>query len=216
MTNEYLTIAEIEKITGISNSNIRRYIANFDSFFIAKGGSRIKKYEMESVEILKRIKSLYDEGMDTQEIHNILVKEFPLVVNGEEQEKHGQAPTVPTLATHGDIVKIGEDVAELKEMYKQQQLFNELLLKKLNERDEYIKESLERRDRELMKSIRELQQRKIEAAAAQEKAVKSGEEVTNNEEEATVKNGEEVVKASKEVAAAQEEKKGFWAWLLGK
>lgn len=231
MTSEYLTIAEMEKITGISNSNIRRYIANFDSFFVAKGGSRIKKYEAAAVDILKRIRSLYEEGLDTQEIHNILVNEFPLVVNGEGQE--GQAHTVPTLATSKEVAKIGDDIAEIKKVLEEQRQFNQALLQSnqlLLQQREQDRKFFEQRfeeiqyDRQFLYSLREgMNQRKLEIAAAKEEpmtnsdeqeetvkkadeeAVTISEEVTNNKEESTVKNSEEAIKASKEAVTASEQ-----------
>lgn len=218
---EYLTVAEIEKQTGISNASIRRYLREFEAFFTPKGGSRIKKYEDGAVKVLQRIKILYDEGLDTHEIHGILTNEFPMMIDGEEPVKKEKIAEVPTLAT-------SEDIAEIKEMMK-------LLVKKLDERDEairqrdeYIKQSLERRDRELMKAIRESQQKKIAAvnevmvknneegimAAGEEVAtaketvdevVMGNEEVTNDDEELTVTNGEEAVKASEEGITSNEE-----------
>lgn len=167
--SKYLTIAEIAEQADIPNSTCRRYLASFEAFFLVKGGSRLKKYEAGAVDILKRIKDLYENGMDTNEIHNVLINEFPLVVNGDEQqESNEQASTVPTLAT-------SEDISEIKQALEQQKQFNEMLLKKLDEQNEYIKQSLERRDKQLLESIRAIQEQKqaqIETAISQQKQEK--------------------------------------------
>src|SRR4051794_14265701 len=97
--SKYLPIAEIAELADIPNSTCRRYLAAFESFFMVKGGSRLKKYEIGSVDILKRIKQLYDEGQDTNEIHSVLVNEFPLVINSDKQQESHEQATASTLAT---------------------------------------------------------------------------------------------------------------------
>ncbi|MED1421068.1 MerR family transcriptional regulator [Bacillus smithii] len=167
--SEYLTIAELAEQAGIPNSTCRRYLANFESFFVVKGGSRLKKYEAEAANILKRIKQLYDEGKDTNEIRNILANEFPLVISHDDQrETREKVANTPTLAT-------SEDVEEIKKALEEQKKFNEMLLKKLDEQNRYIKESLEKRDRQLMESLNhalEFRQARIEAAIAEKETQK--------------------------------------------
>jgi len=154
--NKYLTIAELSEQADLSNSTCRRYLSTFESFFMVKGGNRVRKYEAGAVGVLMRIKALYDEGLETNEIHNILVTEFAMVVNdGEEVENENQ---VPTLAT-------SEDIAEIKQALEEQKQFNIMLLERLDQQNKYITESLERRDKALLQAIRESQQAKLETAA---------------------------------------------------
>lgn len=221
MANKYLPVSELEKHTGISNSTIRRYLGDFEDFFIVKGGSRVKKYEATAVEILQRIKSLYDNGMDTNEIHNILVNEFPLVMNGNEHDNKAETPTVPTLATSEEVEKIGEDIADIKKALEEQKQFirallqaNQALLQKMDQDRGFFEQRFEelKYDRELVNSLREsLQQRKLEVATAKEEVVTTNEQIMNGEEQETVKpsekiaNDEEAVKASKQVTSSKEE-----------
>lgn len=171
----YLTIAEISEQVGIPNSTCRRYLTSFETFFIVKGGSRLKKYEQQAVDVLKRIKQLYEDGQDTNEIHSVLVNEFPLVINGDEQQEgtNKQQTAVSTLATSEDITEIKTALEQQRQFSEQQQEFNKMLLQKLNEQNEYIKESLERRDQQLLESIRQLQEQKqqaqLEVATSQHK-----------------------------------------------
>lgn len=170
--SKYLPIAELAELADIPNSTCRRYLADFEAFFIVKGGSRVKRYEAAAVDILKRIKQLYDDGMGTTEIHNVLANEFPLVIDSEkEQKEEAAAAHVPGLAT-------SEDIAEIKQALEQQKQFNEQLVKKLDEQNHYIKESLERRDRQLMESLRatleERKQAALQAAAAEEERKAKG------------------------------------------
>jgi len=149
---KWLTVADLAKETNIPDSTCRRYLSTFEAFFLVKGGSRSKKYERQAVDILKRIKHLYDEGLETNEIHNVLMNEFPIVVDDDKQGED-VATVTPTLAT-------SEDIAEIKAALEEQKRFNQILLERLEQQQKYIKEHLERRDQVLLQSIRELQQQK--------------------------------------------------------
>ena len=163
---EVLTITRLSELSGIPNSTCRRYLNVFEAFFLLKGGSRLKRYEPHSVEILKRIKHLYDEGRDTQEIYYILQGEFPMVIDGEEQRKREQTSVVTTLAT-------SEDVEEIKKALEEQREFNKMLLSRLDQQQEYIRESIDRRDRELTQAIRESQRARLDVTTAEQGETKS-------------------------------------------
>ncbi len=184
MMREYLTIAEIAKQADIPNSTCRRYLSTFNEFFVAKGGNRLKKYEQGAVEILIRIKNLYEEGLESNQIHNVLINEFSLVVDGDEQRETSEMPTVPALATN-------EDILELKELFKQQQEFNKLLLEEYKKQGEQITQLFEI----ISQDKKQLEQNKEQL-----------EQIINDSKQAEI-----------EVATTeQEEKKGFFARLFGK
>jgi predicted transcriptional regulator len=163
--NNYLSISEIADKTGISNSTCRRYLSTFERFFVVKGGNRLKKYESSAVVVLGRIRDLYNDGQDTDEIYNILVNEFPMVINGDEQQETNNHQ-VPSLATSDDIAEIKQQLVDQRESMQRQEEFNKALLQKLDEQQKYIEQSIERRDRQLMEVLKESQQARIEAAAA--------------------------------------------------
>lgn len=174
---EWYTITELAEKTSIPDTTIRRYIAKFNDFFVFKGGSRSRRYEETAIKILVRIKNLFDSGYETEQVDATLRNEFAMVVDGDKEEKES---TTPALAT-------AEDILEIKEALKAQTEFNKLLVEKLEQQEQYIKESIERRDAQLMESIRAMQEERklmIETAAA--------------------------------AAAEKEEKKGFFARLFGK
>lgn len=190
--NKYLTIAELAELTDIPNSTCRRYLTAFEAFFAVKGGSRLKKYEAEAVNILKRVKYLYDEGLESHEIFDALKSEFPLVVNDEEQrETSEQAPTVPSLAT-------SEDISEIKEALEQQKQFNQALVEQMKQQQEFYEKKFEelKYDRELVSSLREsMQQRKLESAEHEDKTTNQLRNIEHQLAEIQQKtNGNEVVK----------------------
>lgn len=243
MVSKYLTITEIAEQTDIPNSTCRRYLAAFEPFFSVKGGSRLKKYESDAVNVLKRIKQLYDEGLETHEIFDMLKNEFPLVVNSEEQrETSEQAPVIPTLAT-------SEDIAEIKKSLEEQKQFNQALLQEMKQQHLYYEKKFDevKYDREFIGSLREsMQKRKLESNEHENKTTKQLENIQHQLTEIQQKQNEnkavkelteivtalsdqlgQVQQSIKESAVASEEvvrngkekklkkKKGLWAWLSG-
>ncbi|MCQ6275427.1 MerR family transcriptional regulator [Bacillus sp. V3B] len=200
---KYLTIAEIAEQADIPNSSCRRYLASFESFFVVKGGSRLKKYEQQAVDVLKRIKDLYDNGMDTHEIHSVLANEFPLVISGDKQEVSNEQAGVSTLAT-------SEDINEIKKALDEQQNFNKLLLEKLEQQNLYYEQKFEelKQDRELIGSLRDsMQQRQLESS---ERENKTSEQFENINQHLV-----EIQQTIKETAVS-EQKKGFFQRLFNK
>lgn len=143
---EWLTINELSDKTGIADSTIRRYVAKFSDFFVVKGGARSKRYEETAIKILIRIKELYEKGLETEQVYKNLEKDFPLVLDGDAPEE--QTTLLPALAT-------SDDISEIKEMLKAQQEFSNRLLDRLSKQEEYIKDSIDRRDRELMQALKD-------------------------------------------------------------
>lgn len=162
--NEWLNIQELAEQTNIPDTTIRRYISKFSNFFIHKGGARSRRYEDTAVKVLIRIKQLYDDGHESEEVDNTLRKEFAVVIDGDKEKSFEKAST-PALAT-------ADDMAEIKEALKQQQEFNKLLIEKLVDQERYIKESLEKRDHLFLESIKAIQEEKralLETTSTDEK-----------------------------------------------
>jgi DNA-binding transcriptional MerR regulator len=158
---EWLTIMELAEKTNIPDTTIRRYIQKFNDFFPYKGGSRSRRYEETAIKILVRIKNLFDSGYETDQVDATLRNEFPMVVDDGNNEKETNTPTLAT----------AEDIAEIKEALKAQSEFNKLLVEKLEQQQSYIEESLNKRDRVLMNSVRAMQEERkllLETAASKE------------------------------------------------
>lgn len=162
---EWLSINQLAEQTLIPDTTIRRYIVKFPDYFQHKGGSRSKRYEDTAIKVLIRIKSLYDEGLETEQVDGFLKSEFPLVIDGDKvEDKTLEKAQLPMLAT-------AEDMTEIKEALNEQMKFNKLLLEKLSVQERYIKESLEKRDQLLIESIRAVQEEKkaiLETASEKE------------------------------------------------
>jgi DNA-binding transcriptional MerR regulator len=158
---KWLSIIELAEETNIPDTTIRRYISKFPHFFSYKGGTRAKRYENTSIKVLVRIKNLFDEGYETDLVESTLKNEFALIIdNNHATEKKAVNPVLAT----------AEDLLQIKKALVEQREFNELLIQKLNNQETYIKESLERRDRLLVDSLRAIQEeRKAELEIAVQK-----------------------------------------------
>lgn len=160
---EWYNMTELAEKTNIPDTTCRRYIAKFPDFFMSKGGTRSKRYEDSSVKILIRIKNLFDSGFETEEVDLTLRKEFPTVVDGDKVEGTKETLVMPTV----------EDMAEIKQALKEQAEFNKQLLERLDQQQQYIKTSLEQRDKALMASLKEsMESQKLIAASVQEEEEK--------------------------------------------
>ena len=161
---EWLNIQELAERTLVPDTTVRRYISKFSTYFVAKGGARSKRYEDSGVKVLIRIKQLYDDGLETDEVDRVLSQEFAVVMDGDKEQEESEKTVTPTLATV-------EDIAAIMDALKQQQDFNKLLIEKMAEQDRYIRNSMEKRDALLMESLRTIQDEKLaiaEAAASNE------------------------------------------------
>ncbi|MEW4238850.1 hypothetical protein GOICGAJE_04816 [Bacillus sp. MB95] len=81
---KWLSVKELSEETSIPTSTIRRYIDKFEDFFIQKENHRPKQYEAAAATVLLKIKQLYDEGCQAEEINEALQKEFSLTTSEDQ------------------------------------------------------------------------------------------------------------------------------------
>ncbi|MGG0486510.1 MerR family transcriptional regulator [Priestia aryabhattai] len=81
---KWLSVKELSEETSIPTSTIRRYIDKFEDFFIQKEDHRPKQYEAAAATVLLKIKQLYDEGCQAEEINEALQKEFSLTTSKDQ------------------------------------------------------------------------------------------------------------------------------------
>jgi DNA-binding transcriptional MerR regulator len=163
LMKKWLSIIELAEETNIPDTTIRRYISKFPDFFTYKGGTRAKRYEDTAIKVLVRIKNLFDEGYETDLVESTLKNEFAVIIDDNRVTEKNTVKTVLTTA---------EDLFDIKQALVEQKAFNELLIERLSNQEAYIKESLEKRDRLLMDSLRAIQEERkaqIEVAAEKER-----------------------------------------------
>src|SRR5690625_671497 len=91
---KWLSVSQINDETSIPETTIRRYLNSFSEYFRAEKIGRGMKYHPDSVAILKRIYSLYNEDYETPEIQKLLDMEFAITVEEQKDETTIQPPSV--------------------------------------------------------------------------------------------------------------------------
>lgn len=89
----WLSVAEIAKLTRIPAPTARRYASLFKDFLGGRKMGRVTKYPEDSVVVFERISRLYGEGKVTAEIDDVLRVEFPRTI---DIEAHTAVPAQTT------------------------------------------------------------------------------------------------------------------------
>jgi len=87
----WLSVAEIAKLTRIPAPTARRYASLFKDFLGGRKLGRVTKYPDDSVVIFEKISRMYGEGKVTAEIDEALRGEFTRTIDVEQE---GQPPAV--------------------------------------------------------------------------------------------------------------------------
>ncbi|MFF0566012.1 helix-turn-helix domain-containing protein [Bacillus velezensis] len=159
---EWFTVSEISNKLNIPVETIRRYIRAHSIHLKAKKINKKYFIHNESMTVIKQIRNFYDRGMNAEEVE-------------ESLSAQGVPMTITIKNDHDEpmTVHVTEELKEIKVKLEKQEKFNQELMKRLDDRDKYIKESLERRDQQLIESLKatlEVNQGKLEAAPRKEEA----------------------------------------------
>jgi len=124
----WLSVAEIAKLTRIPAPTARRYASLFKDFLGGRRMGRVTKYPEESVVVFERISRMYGEGKVTAEIDDGLRAEFPRVIDVEHQSQPPaqQAEVYAELASSfntviGKVSSCMEVIADQKSIIEHQQ-----------------------------------------------------------------------------------------------
>jgi len=163
MSDQWLSSAELAEISGIPLSTARRYISRFDIFMRGDDRVRNRRYHPDMVVVLTRIKSLYDAGSQTDEIKDILAREFAMTITTEDEDDI--PPPVAPYATKEDIDKLYTMIESLMSEVKESTAKANLLQSVLEDRADHddlknkvleLQEQMKKKDEE----IAELKKRK--------------------------------------------------------
>ncbi|AKP78409.1 hypothetical protein AS52_03448 [Priestia megaterium Q3] len=143
---KWLSVKELSEETSIPTSTIRRYIDKFEDFFIQKEDHRPKQYEAAAATVLLKIKQLYDEGCQAEEINEALQKEFSLTTSEDQaavsldEDKEGTENTA--------------EAAEQPEADDQQPTPPEQPVQPPPQQEPDTKQILQEKDKQLIQSLR--------------------------------------------------------------
>ncbi|CJG10410.1 Uncharacterised protein [Streptococcus pneumoniae] len=142
---KWLSVKELSEETSIPTSTIRRYIDKFQYFFIQKEDHRPKQYEAAAAAVLLKIKQLYDEGRQAEEINEALQKEFSLTISEDQ--------AAVSLEEAEDTENTAE-AAEQPEADDQQPTPPEQPVQPSPQQEPDTKQILQEKDKQLIQSLR--------------------------------------------------------------
>lgn len=167
MVEEWWTITELAKRLELHENTARRYAKLFDGFIKSRQYGRTIKYHPEAMPILATVSQLYKDGLGTQEIQQRIQSIYAQHVEVDSDDQR----TTPSAAVADPeaLNEFRETMVQMSEHMKRQEQFNQELIKRLEERDRYIEQSIRVRDERLMETLREFQESRKLMAAAEEK-----------------------------------------------
>lgn len=159
-------------MTDIAESTIRKYALLLEKtgwpFLRNENGYRV--FTEKDIFIFNEFKNLSKKNVPVDDIAKILTSKHK---NAMSEADTNNSETIDTQGISPDMLKaLLEKVDTLLQENEQQKQFNHELLKRLDQQSRYIEKSLEKRDQQLLASIREVQEIKSVAAASEEKKKK--------------------------------------------
>ncbi|PVE70974.1 MerR family transcriptional regulator [Priestia megaterium] len=145
---KWLSVKELSEETSIPTSTIRRYIDKFQYFFIQKEDHRPKQYEAAAATVLLKIKQLYDEGCQAEEINEALQKEFSLTTSED------QAAVSLEEAEDKEDTEDTAEAADQPEADDQQPTPPEQPVQPSPQQEPDTKQILQEKDKQLIQSLR--------------------------------------------------------------
>jgi DNA-binding transcriptional MerR regulator len=142
---KWLSVKELSEETSIPTSTIRRYIDKFQYFFIQKEDHRPKQYEAAAATVLLKIKQLYDEGCQAEEINEALQKEFSLTTSEDQA-----AVSIEEAEDKEDT----EDTENTAEAADQPEADDQQPVQPSPQQEPDTKQILQEKDKQLIQSLR--------------------------------------------------------------
>lgn len=171
MREKWYKITELADKLNIPHQTLRRYLTNHKHLIRIRKQHKAYNIHEESIPVIKNMRGLYEEGKTTEEVDRILTDSgVPVTIdikNDEgKREKHeiGEILTKMNEKLEKQADRLGQQDEHIRSLTESIQKQNEIL----NNQSKYIEESLERRDRLLVESLRESMQSSLLLASAKE------------------------------------------------
>lgn len=154
MRMELVTLKELSRLAGVAETNVRRYIEHFPTYFPSRVVSNRKLYPDSLVSMVQLIAKRYQDKASTDTIREELERDFPQEIIVEPEPERHAATAEKGLSTE----VLGQMMAQQGEMLRQMLL----ALDKSKEVDELRQrvESMEDRNRKLDEVLRKLNEKK--------------------------------------------------------
>jgi hypothetical protein len=145
---------EIAKVLGIGESTLRKWCIELErnGYEFVKGAKDSRAFLEHDLQALTYFKQLTKNEKIAQE------KAAQLVVEKYSRSRASERTLPVPYENPRSFERFEETINQLLESSKRQEEFNEALLQKLEQQEYYIKETLEKRDKLLLESIRSAQE----------------------------------------------------------
>lgn len=156
MDNTLLTVKEAANLIDETPNVVRNWMADLKQFIpLKKNEAGYNLFDEEAIEVLKEIKQLH-----RQQNYSIKQINHYFSTGGEAYHLIPEKKAEEILTE--EMQEMRKQIEELQENSKKQAEFNEQLVKRLDKQQEYIKNSLEERDKNLLETMDEIKKSKQE------------------------------------------------------
>lgn len=148
---DWLTLPQLARELNVADSTARRWAGLFPDLMPTNGRGSGRRFHPVAREVLKRVQRLYDQGLRTEQISELLHKEFTALVDVDDTQADLERNNTPMLN------QLTAAVLQLAE--QQAQLRDEIATTRDENRElrTLIEERLDARNRVLVETLRELQ-----------------------------------------------------------
>lgn len=153
-----MSIADLSKHTGVSESSLRRYVARFERFFRYEDRSRGRRYHPECQDTVLFIQQLYSDGLDAEAIEEALVSKFAFVA--EDQVAVTSSPSQHHQMISEEIVTFLEPLVREIDHIRQE---NSRLQEQISLQHEKVMARLDERDQALVATMRAIMDERKES-----------------------------------------------------
>jgi len=162
--NEWFTVAQASKEVDIPTETVRRYIRQYGNYLMINRGSKRSYLVHEtSLDTLKKIRYLLDQGNQREQVEEVLQRTETLTVHVDDEEMNDYLMTLPQL--HRETAKHMQQLTEQVE--RQSDVINKFG-ERLEQQQEYIDKRLEERDEALMHVMNEVMESNKQIATSKE------------------------------------------------
>ncbi|TCP18023.1 hypothetical protein EV207_1732 [Scopulibacillus darangshiensis] len=144
---KWLTVLEIEEQTHIPNATIRRYMRHHGHHLNIRKKGKAYQVAQESIEIVQKIRKLYDKGKSTEQVEEGLVSMgTPVTITVPNDDQ------MVTVNVGEAFQSLKNEIEDLKENHHEQMT---MLLDRLDKQQQYIDQKMVERDQKLTDVLRE-------------------------------------------------------------
>jgi DNA-binding transcriptional MerR regulator len=164
-TRSLLRKKDLVERSGIPKTTLTDWVEEFSPYVPIVRQGRTKYYTEKSLEVVERIRSLRAQEYDKVQIAEILAKEYPInvdeierkaeVYRNQNEEDEDRRAVILAMQAFGEMAEkletIEKEQKDMRETYEEK---TQELEGRIEKQDEYIKTSLDDRDRKLMEHMR--------------------------------------------------------------